>query len=306
MEPYVNFSDPIGMIKRGVEDLIDLRRESYESKLEFLARFEKAAAWASDTWTYWDFETAPVELARLKAANLSYREVCRRCDEWLKKNEESKPELIRLIETGEKTTIMQEVKKLVEAGADPDEASLLKDTALEAARYQGYEDVFDYLIHSGANGEKDGFSRLHRAVRYGDLADVKPLIGSFDILWRGFAKTSVLHEAVISEKTDVLSALLEEISRAGQLDHEEVAHCCSLAVSLGNVDMLSPFLERGIEADLGLDATLQNYDTTLLKTLLERGADVHEISDLNIYHDDPLKVRDANGNPAITEYVRTL
>ncbi len=306
MEPYFNLSDPIGMIIKGVEGLIETRRKAYADKLEFLARFEKAAAWTSDNWTYWDFETAPRELAELKAANLSYKEICKRCDAWLKKNEASKPELIRLIEKGDKKTMLDEVKKLVEAGANPNTTSLLKDTALEAARYHGYEDVFDYLIHNGADGEKDAFTKLHYAVRYGDLSDVTPLISSFDILWQGFAKTSVLHEAVISEKVDVLTALLAQIAAEDRLKDDEVSHCCSLAVSLGNAEVLMPFMERGVNANVGLDATLEKYDTQLLKTLLAQGADVHEVSDINLYHEDPLRVCDANGQPAITDYTRTL
>lgn len=306
MEPYFNLSDPIGMIKRGIEGLVETRRQAFEDKLEFLARFEKAAAWTADEWTYWDFEKAPQELAELKSAKLSYREICTRCDAWLEKNENSKPDLIRLIEKGNEKTILDEVKKRVEAGADPNETSLLKDTALEAARYRGFEDVFDYLIHNGADGEKDGFSKLHHAVRYGDLADVRPLIGSFDILWQGFAKTSVLHEAVMSGNEDVLTDLLAAVASEDRLDEEEVSHCCSLAVSLGNTEMLLPFLEQGVNANVGLDATLEKYETKLLKTLLSQGADVHEISDLNPYHEDPLRVRHVNGQPAITEYVRAL
>ena len=306
MEPYFNLSDPIGMIKKGVEGLIETKRQAYEDKLEFLARFEKAAAWKSDSWTYWDFEKAPEERAELRAENLSYKEICKRCDAWLKKNEASKPELIRVIEKSNKKTVLQEVRNLVEAGADPDEASLLKDTALEAARFHGYDDVFDYLIHNGATGEKDGFSNLHHAVRYGDLKDVEPLVDSFDILWRGFAKTSVLHEAVIAGKADVLNALLAKVSEEGRLEDEEVSHCCSLAISLGKTEMLLPFLECGVNVDVGLDATLEKYDTKLLKTLLAHGANVHEITDINLYHEDPLDVRDADGQPAIAEYVRAL
>ena len=306
MEPYFDLSDPIGMIKRGLEDLKEAKRSAYEEKLEFLARFKKIVAWESDAWTYWDFERAPEELEKLKAANLSYSEVCKQCDAWLKKNEKSKPQLIRLIEKGDKKTVLQEVKGLVETGANPNDVSILKDTALEAARYHGHEDVFDYLIHNGADGEKDGFSKLHHAVRYGDLSTVRPLIGSFDILWQGFAKTSVLHEAVISGKVNVLSVLLEVVSSEGRLEDEEVSHCCSLAVSTGNTEVLLPFLNRGVKADVGLDATLEKYDTRLLKALVAHGANVHEVSDINLYHDDPLRVRDANGEPAITEYVIAL
>ena len=306
MEPYFDLSDPIGMIKRGLEGLKEAKRSAYEEKLEFLARFEKAAAWESDAWTYWDFERAPEELERLKAANLTYREVCKQCDAWLKKNEQSKPQLIRLIETCDKNSVLKEVKALVEAGANPNDVSILKDTALEAARYHGHDEVFDYLMHNGADGEKDGFSKLHQAVRYGDLTTVEPLIGSFDILWQGFAKTSVLHEAVISGKVDVVEVLLDEVSSEGRLEEEEVLHCCSLAVSTGNTEVLLPFLNRGVKADVGLDATLEKYDTRLLKALIAHGADVHEISDINLYHDDPLRIRGANGEPAITEYVRAL
>ncbi|WP_220084028.1 hypothetical protein [Roseovarius marisflavi] len=38
--------------------------------------------------------------------------------------------------------------------------------------------------------------------------------------------------------------------------------------------MLRPFLERGVQPDDALDATLENFDTQTLKLLLEQGADV--------------------------------
>lgn len=306
MKSEFDLSDPIGMLKRGIKSLRQTKQAAFKDRLEFLARFEKAAAWGDENWTYWDFETAPEELAKLEAARLSYKEVCRRCDLWLEKNEASKPALIRLIENGTRKTILREVSKLIKEGADPNEASLLKDTALGAARYHGFADVFDYLIQNGAVGEKDGFSKLHHAVRYGDLTEVMSLIGSFDVLWQRFGNTSVLHEAVEVQKPDVVVALLDHISETDRLDDEEVLACCSLAVSLGNTETLTPFLRHGIDASIGLDATLEKFDTVLLKALLDQGADVHEISCINLFYENPLRVIDENGQPAIADYIKAL
>lgn len=294
------------MIKQGLQGLAEIKRDAYLNRLELLSRFEKRAGWTDDAWTYWDFEPAPVELAHLEKQTLSMRQVDRRCKDWIAKDKGTKPPLVRLIETGNAEGMAVKVRALIEAGEDPNAVSLLKETPLEFARYFGYRDVFDVLIELGAKGEKAGFSKLHHAVRYGDVAAVTSLIDSFDILWWRLDANSVLHEAVLAEKPDVLVALLDRIVAQGRIGDEHVMSCCGMAASLGDPAMLHPFLERGVQPDDALDATLEKFDTRTLRLLLDQGADVHGITDILLYQNEPLNVTDEDGRPAITEYIRTL
>lgn len=306
MDFKFDLSDPIGMIKQGLEGLKEAKQIAYLERLDLLSRFEKRAAWKGDTWSYWDFETAPAEHAQLEAQKLRKHELDRRCEAWIAKDAKTKPPLVRLIETGPAKGLAGKVRALVEAGEDPNAVSLLKETPLEYARYFGYRDVFDALIELGAEGEKAGFSKLHHAVRYGTLTEVMPLIDSFDILWWRLDANSVLQEAVQAEKPDVLNALLDHVSTQDRIQEEQVGVCCGMAASLGDPALLRPFLQHGVQPEDALDATLEKFDTQTLKLLLKHGADVHQITDILMYHNDPLRVTDADGRPAITEYVRTL
>lgn len=294
------------MIKQGLEGLKEARQTAYLDRLDLLSRFEKRAAWKGDTWTYWDFETAPKERAQVEAQKLTKHELDRRCEAWIFKNAKTKPPLVRLIESGPAKGLPGKVRALIEAGEDPNAVSLLKETPLEYARYFGYRDVFDALIELGAEGEKAGFSKLHDAVRYGTLTEVMPLIDSFDILWWHLDANSVLQEAVQAEKPNVLNALLDHVSTQDRIEEEQVGVCCGMAASLGVPALLHPFLQHGVQPEDALDATLEKFDTQTLKLLLKHGADVHQITDILMYHNEPLRVTDADGRPAITEYVRTL
>ncbi|MFD1158918.1 ankyrin repeat domain-containing protein [Roseovarius aestuarii] len=256
----MDFSDPISMIKKGISDLIKNRQESHEAHLDFLARFEKSAAWEGEDWTYWDFLSAPEELAEVKSRCLTYQEAKRHCDDWMAKNEASKSALLREIETGPPEGIVERIREMVSDGENPNGSSLLKDTPLEFARYRGTEDVFDLLIELGADGEKAGFSKLHHAVRYGSLQDAEPLFDSFDPLWSHFGARSVLCEAVLAGKGDIISALLDHVSSEGCLDHEEVATCFGIAAGSGDPDLVRPFLHHGLKRDIALDSTLESYD----------------------------------------------
>ncbi|NSX56971.1 hypothetical protein [Parasulfitobacter algicola] len=302
----MDFSDLIGTIKNSISDLIDLREDSFKSKREFLARFEKSAAWDGDDWTFWDFIAAPKELAELKSQSLSYKAIARRCDDWMAKNERSKTSLIREIETGPHEGMAERLREMVNLGADPNAASLLKDTALGTARYHGYNDVFDLLIELGADGQKAGFSNLHHAVRYGCLLDVERLIETFDPLETYITAPSVLWEAVISEKTDVLTALLSHIEAENRLDDEEVETCFGLAVGTANQELVQPFIKLGLTCEIALDSTLEKYDVSMLKMLIEQGADVHQISDVALYTNKPWTILDSEGEPAIRAYINAM
>ena len=162
------------------------------------------------------------------------------------------------------------------------------------------------MIELGADGEKAGFSKLHQAARYGTLQDVEQLIGSFDPLWSHFAARSVLCEAVLAGKEDVLIALLDHIADEGRLSDEEVHTCFSIAAGTGDPDLVRPFLQHGLECDIALDSTLETYDVGMLKLLLAQGADVHQISDIALCTDEPLGILDADGKPAVRAYIAAL
>ena len=302
----MDYSDPIAMIKKGVSDLIELRQDSYKSDLEFLARFEKSAAWGGDDWTYGDFLTAPKELEILETQSLSQRAVRTRLDTWLAKNEASKTALIREVETGTHDGMVERVRTLVRRGADPNGASLLKDTPLSFARYHQYDDVFDLLIELGADGEKAGFYKLHSAVRYGTPEDVERCVGSLDPLWSHFCARSALQEAAIAGKCESLSFLLDHIAGEGRLDDEEVHICFGVAVGTGDLERVHPFLRHGVKPDLGLDATLEIYNVEMLKLLLEHGADIRQISDIALYTREPMELLDTDGGPRLRAYVAAM
>lgn len=302
----MDFSDPIAMMKKGLSDLVRSREDSRLRTFEILAGFERRAAWQGADWTSATFEDAPDELAALTAEDPSLSELDRRCKAWIAKDAKTKTALILEIEKGPKKGLAARVRAMVEAGADPNEATLLKDVPLAYARDRGVRDVFDLLIELGAETHRIGFGGLHHAVRYGALEDVIPLIGSEDVLKSRMDADSVLYEAVLAAKSDILKAILAHVAERGLMADPEVEGCFELAVQEGAETLVMPFLEHGIDATRGLDSTLLKYDTKLLELLIAHGADVAEICDLSLYHDDPWTVLDADGQPAMWGYTRAL
>jgi len=302
----MDFSDPISMIEKGLAELKKNQQESYNRDLDLLARFEKAATWEGEAWTYWDFLSAPDQLATLKARKLSHADIRQNLEAWMAKDQRSKTALINAVEKGPAKDMEARVHDLVRNGSSPNEASLLKDTPLSYARYRGLEDVFDTLIELGAEGERAGFSKLHHAVRYGSKHEVKSLLGTFDVLWTYFDARSVLHEAVRRGDSSVVLLILDQIAAEGRLDHEEVEICFGIASSTGDQELVGVFIHYGLQSDYALDATLENYDVEMLELLLRKGADVHEITNLTAWHENPLKIRDKNGAPAIQAYISAL
>ncbi|MDV7269582.1 hypothetical protein RYZ20_01575 [Thioclava sp. A2] len=66
------------------------------------------------------------------------------------------------------------------------------------------------------------------------------------------------------------------------------------------------YLTHGIRRDIALDATLETYDVEMLKLLIGQGADVHQITDISPFTENPERIRDAEGNPAIRAYIAAL
>lgn len=298
--------EAINQIKTGLADLAQLRRDYYESNLRFLARFEKRAAWQGNDWTWSDMIETSDEVEHQRSKNLSLKEVKRRCEVLLAKDTESKPNLLREIENGEADGMVERVRAMLDGGADPNMASLLKDTPLAYAHTFGRRDVFDLLIEKGADPDKIGFTPLHRAVRYGTIAEVAALLGSTDVLQKREDADSVLMEAVHQGSADVLDLVLSKVAEDGRMTSQEVTTCFHVAIEADNIPAVEAFLVRGIDPNDGLDATLVSFNTVILDLLLKAGADVHQISDVALYHEDPMSVIGQDGQPAMPAFIGVL
>lgn len=296
-----------------VSEIFELERSVIELNLGLLARFEKAAALQGNKWTYWDICSAPEELAQLKAQSLPPRIVEQRRNKWIAKNEASFTDLIREILNNTSDNLVNRIREMIENGADPNEASLLKDTPLGCARKRHHHDVFDLLIEMGAEGEKAGFGKLHHAARYGTPEDIRrelpnaDPVKTYDSFDSYVECPSPLAEAVISGKVENLSTLLDAIEENGNINDGEVERCFAEAVKSQNAELVKIFLQKqNKNLDQYLKATVKSYDVNMLKMLLENGADVRQVTDLCYYSDSPYSKLDANGEPLIRAYIDTL
>ena len=152
--------------------------------------------------------------------------------------------LINLIYQNE-DNLLAEFKRLLDAGADPNEKTKYAETPLRVASIKGHFDIVKLLFEYGANPEQLNWSPLFHAIAFGTSEDVK-------------------------EKT----ALGETLDSKDTWDRTPFL----LAVQVGDTNIVDILLEAG--ADLfdewrsdksALEIAIQSDDHQMLKFLIQKG-----------------------------------
>jgi len=291
-------------IREGLRGMQAARAQSDERWLRLLAKWNGRLAATGAGWTVADFGDAEAEYQGLRAAGVNGAEAERRCAALDKRNRASLTPLLRAIEAGT-PGLEARVRQLVADGADVDGASLLNEVPLGYARYFGQEAVFDLLIALGANPAKTGFGPVQRAVRYGDVDEVRAVLPGADVLGCTSDAISALEEAVLRGEAGILPLVIAAIGRESMLD-PEVTHCLLRAVVGRKVGAVEALLAAGADPHCAYDELTQFHDRRLLRAFLAHGAEVARFSDLTGYCNDPMAVLDDEGRPAIVGFVQDL
>ena len=304
--PMSDIKYALDQLKEGLDMMRRHKVEEHERWLSMLARWETRLYFAGDDWTWRDFEDSSAARARLEAEGLSTKALRARCKALLRRDEASRSALIREIEHGPGAGLADRIKVLVAQGADPNEASLLKDVPLAFARDRGLTPIFDLLLELGADPAKIGFDALHQAIRFGTLEDVQKAVKADDPLKAKREMDAPLALAVTEGEAKVVEILLDEVQSQGQIKHKMVDTCLGMAVQEGRTDLVRLFLERGADTHTTLEDLTYRYDAEMLALYVEHGADVTQMGDLVLYHDDPLTQQDPVGKPKIRPFIDQL
>jgi len=178
--------------------------------------------------------------------------------------------------------LLQLVKALVAAGADPNEQTEYFETPLRVSSNNGRFDVVKYLFEVGADPSHLNWTPLFHAVAYGSLSEVeKCLQAGADLHARDtWERTPVLVavQAGDIEKVNLLIAAGADITDLGRCDKPAVEY----AIQMDDARMLAYLIGKGFDIEdynyFGYTPLMQaaeNGAINCLRCLLAHGADVY-------------------------------
>ena len=143
---------------------------------------------------------------------------------------------------------VENVKKLINAGADKDAKDVKGYTPLHYAAYNGKAEVVELLINLGANKDaKDvkGYTPLHYAASFGNIDTVRFLIDSkADIDAKNDIGETSLHLAIDMAKIDTIRFLIDsKANKEAKNDYGETS--LHLAVGHHSLDILKILIKSG-------------------------------------------------------------
>jgi ankyrin repeat protein len=179
---------------------------------------------------------------------------------------------------------VENVKKLINAGADKDAKDIKDQTPLHHAARNGKTEVVELLINLGANKEaKDvkGHTPLHYAVSYGNIDTVRFLIDSkADMEAKNDFEETSLHLAIDSGSIDIVRFLIDSKANV-EAKTDEGNMLLHLAVTYRRRDITKFLINSGADLEarnndgnthLHLAADVGDADIT--KILIKLGADL--------------------------------
>ncbi len=217
-------------------------------------------------------------------------------------------ELLKAVEEGN----FQEVKRMIESGADVDERSFYmyqNATPLNMAVKSGSLEMVKYLVEHGADIHCMtwwGENALHVAVKSGSLEIVKYLVQQgADINWKNILDETALHAALESGFLEIVKYLVENCADINfiTLLGETALHS---AITSRSLEMVKYLVEHGAKVTRedcrGGDSILWRVcwrgSHVIGDHLLQNGA----IEDLNTHDEDsPLYVACVMGHTAVVQ-----
>ncbi len=185
--------------------------------------------------------------------------------------------------------LLEQVRKALEAGADPGERGSYSQTPLRVTSNVGRFDIVKLLFEYGAPEDHLKWSPIFHAVAYGDVAEAQTLIeNGADLTHRDTWERTPLLVAIQSGNTDKVDLLLEagaSLDERGRCGKEPM----EFAIEMDDSTMLRHLLSKGIN----IEAYCRGEKTPLMlaayhgahrcvETLLELGADIHKTDRIQV------------------------
>lgn len=179
--------------------------------------------------------------------------------------------------------LLDQVKELIIAGADPNERTEYFETPLRVSSRLGRFDVVKYLFESGADPSHLNWSPLFHAIAYGSLQQVRDCReNGADLTARDTWDRTPFLLAVQSGETDKVDYLLSvgaDIKERGRCNQSALEY----AIQMDNVKMLTFLIKQGLDYeeynDYGYTPLIhaaENGAINCVRCLLEMGANVHK------------------------------
>ncbi len=199
-----------------------------------------------------------------------------------------------------------EVKRLIEAGADVDKVNKNGVTALFIASQNGYLNIVEKLVTAGADVNKgiapDDVTALFIASKMGQLNVVERLIAAGANLNKG--KDKPLYIALQNRHVDIVDRLIKAGADVNITNYNETP--LFMALKRGYLNIVESLIEAGANVNPVGNATIPLFIaskhgyTDIVKTLLDAGANPNVISN---YGTTPLFIAIINGYAKIVEHL---
>lgn len=179
--------------------------------------------------------------------------------------------------------LLDQVKELIFAGADPNERTEYFETPLRVSSRLGRFDVVQYLFESGADPSHLNWTPIFHAVAYGSIQQVKDCLDkAADLDERDTWERTPILLAIESGDIDKVCCLLNagaNLSDAGRCGKSALEY----AIQMDNADMLTFLVQKGVDLEaynhFGYTPLMQAAEDgaiNCVKCLLRLGADIHK------------------------------
>jgi hypothetical protein len=179
--------------------------------------------------------------------------------------------------------LLEQVKSLLKAGADPNERTEYFETPLRVSSRLGRFDVVKILFDSGAEPSHLNWTPLMHAVAYGSLQQVQDYVGGgADLSARDTWERTPLLLAVQRGDTDIVSYLMDagaNIDDTGRCKKPALEY----AIQMDDANMLSFLIQKGVDFEgynlFGYTPLIQAAEDGAIdcvKALLEHGVNIYK------------------------------
>ncbi|KAK8171995.1 ankyrin repeat-containing domain protein [Phyllosticta citrichinensis] len=195
---------------------------------------------------------------------------------------------------------LEVVRFLLDNGADLEDTSGMNGNALQVASDPGHLDMVQFLLENGARieapGQENG-NALQAAAGAGNLKIAKPLIQhGADVNAPGQESGNALQAAAGAGSLDIVKLLIQhgaDVNAPGESTH--IATALRISIVAGHLETVDFLLSEGAKLEAadtpsGSLLYLAAYygQTEIVRMLLGRGADVHELHPVSPYSLDPI------------------
>lgn len=179
--------------------------------------------------------------------------------------------------------LLDQVKELIFAGADPNERTEYFETPLRVSSRLGRFDVVQYLFESGGDPSHLKWTPIFHAVAYGSVQQVQDCLdNAADLNERDTWERTPILVAIQSGGIDKVRCLLNagaSLSDTGRCEQSALEY----AIQMDDTDMLTFLVQKGVDFEtynyFGYTPLMQAAEggaINCLKCLLSLGADIYK------------------------------